>query len=438
MKSRQMTEMNLRNIYLATFVITVALSPPAGAQESETYALGSGDHVQIHVSDFRAGLGEAYLWPMFSEPNQDFLVGPDGKISVPVAGQVAAVGRTSAEVETDIAARLQQRAGLTNKPDVSVQVVRFRPIYVSGLVDKPGEYDYRPGLSVIQAVSLAGGLQRVTSDLLIGLQKDALSAHGDLKVLEADRLSLIARQARIDAEKADAATLSFPPELSAGDPEAERAKHEEQILFDARRTGLNDQIAALRQNKKNLLGEIDRLRDKNVAMGRGLSATQEEYETIAGLVKKGLSANTRQLELQQNIAQLQGNQLDVEVAIVRANEDIVRADRDIADLNYRYRNELIQEAQDVRVKLNETMQKIDTARQMVRQSEVTAPAQLQSTLDATRSPTYRILRTDATGSHESAAAETDRVRPGDVVRVIFESDSDAAARANAAAAAARN
>lgn len=192
------------------------------------------------------------------------------------------------------------------------------------------------------------------------------------------------------------------------------------MLFDARRNGLADQVGALEKNKKALAQEIDRLREKSVALGRGLSATEAEHTTIAGLVKKGLSAAPRQLELEQNLAQLQSNQLDVEVAVVRAGEDIVRAERDIADVKYRYNNELIQEAQDVRVKLAETVQKIDTARQMAHQAETIAPAQLQSSLDAARKPAYHILRTDASGAHENPAGETDEVRPGDVVRVLYE------------------
>lgn len=413
----------------ATLGVLLATAAPhrAAAEDANSqYLLGSGDRLQIHVSDFRSGLGEAYQWPMFSLPNQEFVVGPDGRLSVPVAGQIVAQGHSTAEIETEIATRLQARAGLTARPDVSAQIVRFRPVYVDGLVDKPGEYDFRPGLTVLQAVSLAGGLQRVSPELLMGLQKDALNARGDLRGLEADRISLVARQARIDAEKAGAETIAFPADIAETDPDAARARHEEQILFDARRNGLKRQIDALTENKKNLLNEIDRLRDKNAAVSRGIEATRKEYENIVGLVKRGLSAAPRELELEQNLAQLQSNQLDVEVAVVRAGEDIVKADREIAEINYHYGNELIQEAQDVRVKLAETVQKIVTDQQLLRQAEVTAPAQLQPTIDAARSPAYRILRTDGSGAHDTRATEMERLQPGDVVRVVYEPDAAAA------------
>ena len=399
----------------------------ANALDIEAYTLGPGDHVQIRISDFRSGMGEAYQWPMFSQTNEDFIVGPDGRLSVPVIGLVQAAGRSTADIETEIASRLQTRAGLTARPDASVQIVRFRPVYVTGAVDKPGEYDYRPGLTVLQAVSIAGGLQRVTADMFLGLEKDALNARGDLRVLAADRISLVARQARIDAESGDRDTIDFPRELTGSDdPEATRAIREEQILFDAHRDGLRKQTEALEQNKKYLANEIDQLRAKSVAIAKGMAATQREFDLIAGLVKKGLSAAPRQLELEQNLTQIQSNQLDVEVAIVRANEDIVRSDRDLADLVAKYRNDLIQEAQDVRVKLDETVEKIETARQMVQQSEVRAPTLLQANIDATARPTYAIARLNADGkSEETPVRETDRVRPGDVVRVMINADEAA-------------
>ena len=158
----------------------------ATAAEPDDFTLGSGDHVQLRVSDFRSGMGEAYQWQMFSQQNEEFIVGPDGRLSLPVIGFVNAQGRTAAEVADEVSARLQTRAGLTARPDASIQIVKFRPFYVAGVVDKPGEYEYRPGMTVLQAVSIAGGMQRVAPDLFIGLEKDALSARGDLRALEGE------------------------------------------------------------------------------------------------------------------------------------------------------------------------------------------------------------------------------------------------------------
>ena len=207
--------------------------------------------------------------------------------------------------------------------------------------------------------------------------------------------------------------------------------------MSSRRTGVDEQTSALMKNKKFLNGEIDQLRQKSAALAKGFEATRQEFDLIANLVKKGLSANSRQLELQQNLAQLQSNQLDVEVAIVRANEDIARTDRDLAEIVSKSRNDLMLEAQDVRVKLSETIEKIETARQLVRQAEVHAPSMLQSRLSAAAHPNYRIARVRGDGKvSEEPALETDAVKPGDVVRVIINSDEGSPARTSAGQASA--
>jgi protein involved in polysaccharide export with SLBB domain len=399
--------------------LITALSSRASAGES--YLLATGDRVQVRVSDFRAGSGEAFQWTMFSQEPDEFIVGPDGYLSLPVVGQIDAAGKTTAEIEETIATKIQTKAGLTTRPDASVQIVRFRPFYVVGGVDKPGEYDYRPGVTVLQAVGIAGGLQRVTTDELIGFEKDALNSRGDLRVLNADRISLIARRARLDAEVAGQPQITFPSEFvsASNDPDVMRAQREEQLLFEAHRAGLASQVDPLERNKAYLLGEIDELRKKGESVDRQLDATRKELDIIASLVTKGLSSAPRKLQLEQNIAQIEADQLDVQVAIVRANEDIAKSDRDIGDIKSKLRNDTLQEAEDVRVKLAETIEKIQTSQTLIQEAEVRAPGMLQSSMNAYLKPVYMILRRGKDGAPVNInAGESDPIEPGDVVRVL--------------------
>jgi protein involved in polysaccharide export with SLBB domain len=412
----------------------------SAAQATEVYRLGPGDHVEVKVSDFRAGTGEAYQWTAFSGGGgtADFIVAPDGRLSLPVVGELDAAGKTTADLEDAIAAKLQAKAGLTTKPDASVQVVKFRPFYVVGIVDKPGEYDYRPGLTVLQAVGVAGGVERTTSDALLGFIKDALTSRGDLRVLAADLTTLRARQARLDAEIADKDQIVFPDELRAksDDPDVVRAMREEQLLFDAQRTGLAAQIATIEKNKAFLHDEIASLGQKGAAVAGQLASMRKELDLIAGLVSKGLTAAPRQLELEQNIAQIEGNQLDVEVAIVRANEDIAKSDRDIQELKTTRRNDELTEAADVRVKLAETIEKMQTSQTLVQQAEVRAPAETMANVEGFDKPIYMLSRRNDKGQAEDAPAqESDLVRPGDVVRVLPRLPAAAPASSAPAAAA---
>lgn len=92
--------------------------------------------------------------------NQDLsrtvVVRPDGKISLPLIGDVQASGLTSAEVSGKIASRLTE---FKENPNVSVSLKEVNSyfIYVLGEVLKPGKYPLKSYATVLQGVSLAGG-----------------------------------------------------------------------------------------------------------------------------------------------------------------------------------------------------------------------------------------------------------------------------------------
>ncbi len=412
--------MRILQVAAATFGLGCLAFFPARA--TEVYHLGPGDHVEVKVSDFRPGTGEAYPWTAFTGGVAEFIVAADGRLSLPVVGELDAAGKSTADLEDTIAAKLKAKAGLTAKPDASVQVVKYRPFYVDGIVDKPGEYDYRPGLTVLQAVSVAGGLQRTTTDALLGFIKDSLTSRGDLRVLAADLASLRARRARLDAEIAGKDAIAFPDDLRAkgDDPDVARATHEEQLLFESRRTGLANQIDTIEKNKAFLRNEIASLGQKSDTIAAQLALMGKELDLVSGLVSKGLTAVPRQLELKQNIAQIESNQLDVQLAVVRANEDISKADRDIIDLKTTRRNDELTEAADVRVKLAETLEKMQTSQALIQEAEVRATMETMATVDGYAKPDYVLSRRNDKGQAEDVLVQgSDLVRPGDVVRVLM-------------------
>ena len=86
----------------------------------------------------------------------EFRVSDQGRVALPLAGGVKASGRTSHQLEEAITAMLRQR-GMLTRPSVSVEVSAYRPIYVLGEVNKPGQYPYQPGMTMVSAAAVAGG-----------------------------------------------------------------------------------------------------------------------------------------------------------------------------------------------------------------------------------------------------------------------------------------
>lgn len=118
--------------------------PPPPAQ-APVYRLAPGDRVSVQV---------------FGQPDLSgqFDVTADGTLPVPLVGAVPAGNRTVAEVADDLRTRLD-RSFVVN-PRLSVDVVTYRQIFVLGQVNHPGGFPYTPGLTVQQAVALAGGFTR--------------------------------------------------------------------------------------------------------------------------------------------------------------------------------------------------------------------------------------------------------------------------------------
>jgi len=140
-----------RNVLLALGLSAFGLLVTACAEEqqqatpapvSETYTLGTGDQLRVIV------FGETDL-------SGQFTVDDGGHVRLPLIGQVDAAGHTLHQFEGDIAAKLSQ--GYLKNPRVSVEVTNYRPFFIIGEVNKPGEYPYVNGMNVLNAVALAGG-----------------------------------------------------------------------------------------------------------------------------------------------------------------------------------------------------------------------------------------------------------------------------------------
>src|SRR5690606_5359132 len=109
---------------------------------NEPYILDAGDRIRVTVFE------QETLTNTYS-------VDQSGYIAFPLVGSIAARGYTARQVEGQIANKL--RDGYLRDPDVSVEIDRYRPIFVMGEVGAAGQYSYVPGMTVHKAVAAAGG-----------------------------------------------------------------------------------------------------------------------------------------------------------------------------------------------------------------------------------------------------------------------------------------
>ncbi len=118
-------------------------APPAFSEMlNAPYVLDSGDRVRITVFD-QPSLSNTYN------------VDQAGYIAFPLVGSVPARGKTAKQLEAALAAKL--RGGYLRDPDVSVEIDRYRPIFIMGEVGAAGQYSYVPGMTIQKAIAAAGG-----------------------------------------------------------------------------------------------------------------------------------------------------------------------------------------------------------------------------------------------------------------------------------------
>lgn len=139
--------MLVKSFRLLLALILIGCSAVVSASESglSNYRLGSGDKISITV---------------FDEPElsvSKVRLSDAGTVSYPMLGEINVLGLTVSQLEQLVTGKLKGKYLVD--PQVSVSIDEYRQFYVNGMVKKPGGFPYQPGLTVRQAVSLAGGFQ---------------------------------------------------------------------------------------------------------------------------------------------------------------------------------------------------------------------------------------------------------------------------------------
>ena len=132
---------------------------PAAFHEAldQPYRLGAGDRIRVTVFE-QDGLTNTYS------------VDQSGYLSFPLVGAIPARGHTAQQMEKEIADKLRQ--GYLRDPDVSVEIDRYRPIFVMGEVGAAGQYSYVPGLTVQKAIAIAGGFTPRANQESVDITRD--------------------------------------------------------------------------------------------------------------------------------------------------------------------------------------------------------------------------------------------------------------------------
>jgi polysaccharide biosynthesis/export protein len=381
------------------------------------YHLNVGDVIEISVA-------------RVPELQRRVAVNLDGNITFPLLGTLAVAGLTPSQaqvrIQAGLATKIFQKRTLDGRysdvaidPDeVTATVVEYRPIYVNGDVSKPGEFPYRPLMTVRQAVALSGGYDTMrfrTSNPIL----DWADLKSDYETFWTEFAKEQAHIWRLKSELGDkissaqdaltdlplpSSTISEIARLETEHLNILQADHERQnaFLHRAIKQGY-DQIAVLsdqqQKEEQGVQSDVEELQKSVELFGKGMLPSPRVTDNRRAV----LLSSTRKLQTVAELMQLKRAQGDLERQLERLDDE--------------RRINLLGELQEAEVKLSEIRAKLQGIGDKLQYT-----ALLKSRL--MRGNGYKleiaITRKNETGLERVVASEDWELRPGDVVDVSLQ------------------
>lgn len=313
---------------------SLASSPPHGNVRRATIllatrvglALFSGMFVLAGAAraDFLVAPGDVLSISVIEEPDlsREAKVGMDGQIILPHVGEVDVQGRDLDTIRQLIGDILAKR-DIIRSPNVVVEVVRYRPLYIGGAVANPGSITFEPGLTVRHVLLLAGGVLadrgrvHLTNSEIVEMQAR----------LRATRFRLLQVESQIDRLKAELTQTSLTgasePDgggtFSEGDIDAMRALDVAQLADIQEGHRMTDTHV---QNMMALLDlEIDVLERQAVLQKQESELQNQELRNARSLFERGLIPQPRLQELQRATSRTSRDILESSAFAARARQN---------------------------------------------------------------------------------------------------------------------
>jgi polysaccharide export outer membrane protein len=364
---------------------------------------------------YRISVGDKIGITVFGQPDLsgESTVDQSGNIRLPMLGDISAINLTLRELESGISQALVR--GYLRDPTVSIRIAEFSPIYVLGLVRTPGLYSYREGMSVLAAIARAGGIG-VSETQQSGLLSSLLQAEERVRLLEINRVALLAKRARLIALQNGDDRIDFP-DMSAlvVDPDRlAQIRNGEQLAFAAERQALQQETEALQKQLPRLTAAIASLKRQLDLEQQQRNLHRELVAEYDQLNKSGLARKSSYIEVRREEARIDEN-------IERLQSETLKADISIGDVQFKitelrnaYQRRVTNELRDADRSLVELTVTLPAAQQsrtaLARQIGFLTAAQVQQ-------PAITVIHAKATMNVKYDAASDFVLQPGDVVQI---------------------
>ncbi len=397
-----------------------------GAARADNYTLVPEDKIKLRIVEWRSADSKYASWEAL---DGTYTVDDAGNLSIPIAGQIRASGQTTEQLSDAISDALAEKADLPGRPFIAVEIDQHAPIFVNGSIERPGRYPFEANMTVIKAVSVAGGYMRARDDSSY-YDRDRIQAAGDYRTAVLNRRDLLMRAARLRAEIAGQSDFDIPAEL-AGVPDIDKLKAEELNLMRLRAVESNSQIEAANDLSRLYTQEIQSLEAKIVSQKRQIDLAQQELNNVNSLVSKGLTSNTRQYSVDRGLAEAQSELLDLEIALTKSRQGLNESEREKATIINKRNAENQQELNTISLAINKAGIDMQVAQLLGDQAGYSAELArmgAESTLLGKTKKNFKIVRRNEDGSYSNIVAdENTALLPHDIIEIGVEATADVSA-----------
>ncbi|KPH08662.1 exopolysaccharide biosynthesis protein [Rhizobium acidisoli] len=383
---------------------------------AQTFTLVPEDKVRLRVVEWRSSDSRYASWEALDGV---YTIDDAGNLSIPIAGHLQANGKTTEQLADAVASALAEKSALPGKPYIALEIAEHAPIFVTGTVQTPGRYPFEPNMTVMKAVSIAGGFLREREDNTY-FERDRIQAAGAYRTAVINRRDLLMRQARLRAEIAGQQSFEIPDEL-VGTPDVDKLKAQELNLMRLRRVDIDSRIEAANDLTRLYGQQVESLTAKISSQKRQIDLAQKELDNVNSLVSKGLVSNSRQVSVDRWVADAQGTLIDLEVALTTARQGLSEADRSKINIVNRQNSENQDLLNQVNLAIGRAAIDIQVAQLLGEQAGYDAQlAQINTDAPGLgrAKKNYRIVRRNDDGtSRDIVADEQTALLPHDLVEV---------------------
>jgi protein involved in polysaccharide export with SLBB domain len=344
----------------------------------------------------------------------DYTVEQDGAISIPLLGRFQVEGRALDDVRADLAVSFTAVIG--RSANIDVKIFDRSPIYVVGPVKNPGAYKYVPGMIVLQAIALAGGLDRGEGNLNLSGMVEGAREMERLRSMSLQVKQLLARRARLEAERDGVSTLPIPIQLAklVWDAAGERTAR---TFLATESTILRAEQARRRQQDKEIALRVAAARDEVEALKRKLDQVDvqkdmriERLNDMQKLKDRGLVTSNNVVALRTELSDIEAHRQDYLVAIVQAEARLAEAEEASPRLSSENKANLAKAIATVD-------QEIAAAQEAMISAKALATILYRPNSSKLQAEAYEIVRQSKDGARTLRVTEISPLMPGDVLKI---------------------